>query len=167
MALATLVSVEEYLSTNYDPDCDYVDGELLERNVGEMDHGDAQTSCAIFVRSSCPGYWAVVEVRVQVKPGRFRVPDVSIVKGGKPASRIFTCPPEVAVEVLSPDDRAATIQDRIDDYLAFGVPAVWVIHPATRRGFIYTADGMREAKDGILRSADGALAVPLSAIFGE
>jgi hypothetical protein len=34
MAAATLVSVEEYLSTSYDPDCDYVDGELEDRNVG-------------------------------------------------------------------------------------------------------------------------------------
>jgi hypothetical protein len=34
MALATRVSLEEYLSTDYEPDCDYVDGVLEERNVG-------------------------------------------------------------------------------------------------------------------------------------
>jgi hypothetical protein len=31
---ATLVPVEEYLSTNYDPDCEYVDGQIVERNLG-------------------------------------------------------------------------------------------------------------------------------------
>jgi len=40
----TLVSVEEYLSTSYpDGDCEYVDGQIVERNLGEIDHGDLQT----------------------------------------------------------------------------------------------------------------------------
>jgi hypothetical protein len=34
MATGALVSVDEYLSTSYDPDCDYVDGVVEERNVG-------------------------------------------------------------------------------------------------------------------------------------
>jgi hypothetical protein len=42
MPSRTLVSVEEYLHTSYDPDCDYVDGEIVERNVGELDHSDSQ-----------------------------------------------------------------------------------------------------------------------------
>jgi len=36
------VSVEEYLNTSYRPDCDYLEGELLERNVGEWDHSRLQ-----------------------------------------------------------------------------------------------------------------------------
>jgi hypothetical protein len=42
MATATLISLEEYLRTAYHPDCDYVDGVLEERNVGEWNHGDLQ-----------------------------------------------------------------------------------------------------------------------------
>jgi len=38
MPSRTLVSVDEYLHTSYDPDCDYVDGAIVERNVGERDH---------------------------------------------------------------------------------------------------------------------------------
>ena len=68
---------------------------------------------------------------------------------------------------LSPEDRASRLQERIDDYLAFGIPAIWVIDPETRRGFIYTSEGMREAKDGILRSHDGSLEVPLKALFED
>jgi len=165
MATTTLVSVEEYLSTTYDPDCDYVEGRLEERNVGELDHGDIQTSCASYVRTQCRGYWAVVEVRVQIRPDRFRIPDVSIVKGTKPSGRIFTSPPHVAVEVVSPDDRVSRMQEKIDDYLTFGIPYVWVIYPESRRAYIYTNDGAREAKDGILRA--GELQVPLSALFSE
>jgi hypothetical protein len=39
---APLISVAEYLRTAYSPDCDYVDGEVQERNVGEKDHNRTQ-----------------------------------------------------------------------------------------------------------------------------
>ena len=42
MATATIVPVEEYLRTSYDPDMEYVDGALLERNVGERRHSRLQ-----------------------------------------------------------------------------------------------------------------------------
>jgi hypothetical protein len=48
MATSSLVSVDEYLATSYRPDCDYVDGVLLERNAGEFDHGRLQTALAAF-----------------------------------------------------------------------------------------------------------------------
>ena len=46
MATGTLNSVEEYLCTSYDPDCDYVDGALIERRVGSQLHGLLQTLVA-------------------------------------------------------------------------------------------------------------------------
>ena len=167
MPAAVLVPVSEYLTQTYDPDCEYIDGILQERNVGEISHSDAHGRTYLFVQTQFRGFWSGVEVRVQVKPGRYRVPDVTIVRGGKPAGRIITAPPEVAVEVLSPDDRAADIQDKIDDYLAFGVPCVWVIRTDSRRAWIHTNDGSHEAKDGVLRNPAGDIAVPLAAIFTD
>ena len=167
MSTAVLVPLAEYLGQTYHPDCDYVEGVREGRNVGEMNHGDAQSGLNVYARTHCPGFWSVVEVRVQVKADRFRIPDVTIVRGRKPSERIFTTPPEVAVEVLSPDDRLASIQARIDDYLAFGVPCVWVIDPESRRAWIHTKDGSCEAKDGVLRNPAGDLAVPLAAIFTD
>ena len=165
MVASALTSVEEYLDSVYDPDCDYIEGHLLERNVGEVDHSDAQSSSLLFLRSNYPDNWVGVEVRVQVREDRYRVPDVTFVRGGKPRQRIITSPPELVIEVLSPDDRAANLQDRIDDYLSFGIRAVWVINPENGRGFVYTPEGMHEARDGVLRSADGTIQMPLSAIF--
>ena len=104
---------------------------------------------------------------MQIRADRFRTPDVTIVRGAKPSGRIITTPPEVAVEILSPEDRAAAVQERIDDYLAFGIPCVWVINPETRRAWIYTGEGSREAKDGVLRNLAGDLAIPLTAIFAD
>ena len=49
MATSALISVAEYLSTSYRPDCDYVDGEVQERNLGEYDHGKPQgILCLLF-----------------------------------------------------------------------------------------------------------------------
>ena len=167
MATTILVPVEEYLSTSFpDGDREYLEGQLLEKNMGEVDHSDLQTTLAVLFRANCPGFWAGVEVRVQVKARRFRVPDVCLVAGGKPKSRTITTPPFLIVEVLSPDDRMSEMQERIDDYLAFGVKYVWIVDPATRRGYVYTADGSREAKDGVLRTEGPAIQVALAELFG-
>lgn len=165
MATGVLLPLSEYLAQTFHPDCDYLDGVIEERNVGEISHSDAQGRAYLFVLTQTKGFWAGVEVRVQVNSTRFRVPDVTIVRGGKPTGRVITVPPEVAIEVLSPEDRAAGIQSRIDDYLAFGISCVWVINPENQRAWIHTADGSHEAKDRILRNPAGDLALPLSAIF--
>lgn len=44
--LAPTVSIEEYLNTAYHPDCDYVDGRLEERNLGQRTHARLQTLIA-------------------------------------------------------------------------------------------------------------------------
>jgi hypothetical protein len=41
MGVGTLVSLEEYLHTSYRPDCDFVEGHVLERNVGLRTHSSA------------------------------------------------------------------------------------------------------------------------------
>lgn len=166
MAVTALVSVEEYLRSSYDPDCDYLEGVLEERNVGEIGHGNTQGRIYAYIIQNLPKFWAAPEIRVQVKPDRFRVPDVTIVKGKMPSGKYIQEAPIVVVEVISPEDRLHRMLERIDDYLAFGVSAVWVLDPESKRGFVYTGDGSREAKDGVLRTpADAELTVPLASVF--
>lgn len=167
MSTAALVTLSDYLGRTTDPDCEYLEGRLVERNVGEIGHGDAQGRTYAFVLMNAPGFWAGVEIRVQVRPNRFRVPDVVIVRGGRPAGRIITTPPEVAVEVLSPEDRAAEVQDKIDDYLRFGVATVWLIDPERQRAWVHTPEGAREVPDRVLRNPAGDLEVPLSSVFPD
>ena len=168
MGPATLVSVAEYLNTSYpDGDKEYVDGEIVERNLGEILHSDLQAAIVVYLRAHYKRFWAAPEVRVQVKPHRFRIPDVTLVSGRRPDGRIITAPPHLVVEVLSPEDRAGQIQEKIDDYLSFGIPFVWIVNPETRKGYIHTADGSREAKDGILRAANPDIELPLAEMFEE
>jgi len=64
------ISVREYLSTSYRPDCDYVDGRVEERNVGEFDHGYLQTLLAVLFTNNREawGVCAVTDVRMRVTP---------------------------------------------------------------------------------------------------
>jgi Uma2 family endonuclease len=167
MPSRTLDSVNEYLHTSYRPDCDYVDGEIVERNVGETDHSDCQGRIYAYLlnRSKQLRIYPLVEERVQVSASRFRVPDVCLVVGARPTEQILTKPPLIAIEILSTDDRMGEMQERIDDYLKFGVRYVWVINPLTQRAWVYTKDGRHEAKDGILRTESPEIELPLPEIF--
>lgn len=166
-ALPALVSVEEYLRTAYRPDCDYVDGVVLERNVGEKSHSNLQKRVLRYLedREEQLGIFAIQETRVQILPTRFRVPDVCVFAGPEPDEEIFTQPPFLCIEILSPEDRTGRMQARIDDYLGFGVPYVWVIDPMARRAWIYTRELIREVRDGELRTERPDIVVPLRDLF--
>lgn len=167
MAAATQISVTEYLNTTYRPDRDYVDGAVQERNLGEYEHSRPQMRLIMFfgAREKEWRIRVVPEQRVQVKPTRFRIPDVCVVLEESPVESIFRQPPFICIEILSKDDSFNSVIDRLDDYVAMGVPNIWVIEPHARRGYRYTAEGIMAATDGILRTSNPDLAVPLSALF--
>ena len=167
MPAATQVSVSEYLNTSYRPDCDYVDGEVVERNVGEREHSRSQTlTAASLVAQEKPwGITVLTEQRVQVRPDRYRIPDVCVLAAGAPRERIVTHPPFLCIEILSREDTMSRTLERIEDYLAMGVPHVWVIDPWRRHGYHYTREGMQEAKDGVLRTSNPDLVLALAALF--
>lgn len=162
-----MASVEQYLSTAYSPDCEYVDGVVLERHVGERSHSTVlgELSCWIHNRRRELGVWVYQTLRVRVKPARVRVPDVCVFVGEEPREEVPTKPPFLCIEILSPEDRMSELLDKIDDYVAFGVPYVWVIDPLRRRAYVHTAAGSREARDGVLRTDNPEIAVPLDQIF--
>jgi Uma2 family endonuclease len=165
VATGTQISVEEYLHTVYRPDCDYVDGVVEERNLGELDHGLAQTRLAQFFMNLFrqTGLLPVTELRMRVNPTKFRIPDV-VVTRGKPDEQILTKPPLLCTEILSPEDRISRMNLRIQEYLDFGVPVVWLVDPAERRVWVYRKNGMKEATDSI--SLDGTdVTVPFPEIF--
>jgi Uma2 family endonuclease len=167
MKAPVLVPVEEYLRTSYRPDCDYVDGEVLERNLGERDHSKLQREFILYfgTRAKQWGIHVFPEQRVQVSAQRFRIPDVCVVVGREPQEQIFRDPPFICIEILSKDDSVRSTQKRIDDYLKFGVPYVWVVDPAERRAWTCSLDGNREVKDGVLRTENPSIEVSLVEVF--
>ena len=100
MAVETLISVEEYLNTSYSPDMEYVDGVLVERNVGEWDHCMVQSNIIFELRRKYPNIKVVPELRSKVTGTRYRLPDVCVTLRN-PHTRVLMEAPYIAIEILS------------------------------------------------------------------
>ncbi len=169
MATTVHVPLEEYLNTDYEPDCDYVDGTIEERNVGKKRHSRTQTRLAIWLSSKEQqhGHEVLVEQRVKVSASRVRVPDICLVDRSE--DEVTQEAPALCIEILSPEDRWGRVQHRVADYLAFGVPMVWIIDPYSREAWIASpkSPGTSRVEDGKLRCTDLNLEVALSDILPE
>ena len=167
MASRTLISAEEYLRTSYRPDCDYVDGEVQERNMGEKSHAKLQKAILLYLsaREKELGIWVIQEQRVQVSAKRFRIPDICVTLG-EPNEEILHEPPFICIEILSPEDRWPRIQQRIDDYLAMGVPYVWVLDPSTKTAYsAKPSERVQQVTTGVLKTQNPSVELPLSEIL--
>ena len=131
MATATHIPIEVYLRSSYEPDAEYVDGQIEERPVGENDHSAWQEAICFWFRQHAQDWNARVrpELRIQVAATRFRVPDVTVLDRAQPTEQIITHPPLVVFEVLSPEDRMQGLKQKMEDYRNMGIPEIWVIDP--------------------------------------
>jgi hypothetical protein len=109
MATGALVSVEKYLSTSFHPDREYIDGEIVERNLGELDHSSLPGAVAAYI------FHREKEWQVRALPG----------------------------------------------------PRVRVSETRSRRADVYTADRGWVVKDGILRTRNPDIVVPLAEVFAS
>src|SRR5580658_9264351 len=124
-----LTSEQEYLATAYQPDCEFEDGVLIERHVGTEKHSWLQMALGayIFRRRRTWNVNVYSEQRYQVRPGKYKIPDICVVTGPRPETPVFQAPPLIAIEILSPEDRPVRVDRTIGEWLAFGVAYVWVI----------------------------------------
>lgn len=131
MAAATSqLSVQDYLKMTCDPDCEFVEGVVEERPVGEYDHSTWQTILAGFFTFKVD--WGVngrTELRLQVAPERFRVPDVTILSREAPREQIITHAPLAVFEILSAEDSMTRMLEKLADYERMGIQAIWVVEP--------------------------------------
>jgi len=155
MATSTNVPVEAYLQTSYDPDMEYVDGALVERHVGERRHSRLQSLIvAVLMAREVQGKFHVyTEQRVHVLArATYRIPDVCVMALPYRAESVFTQPPHLAIEILSPDDRPADLLEKVSEYLNFGVPHVWIPDPYRRRLQEADGDGLRDCPDLVVET---------------
>jgi Uma2 family endonuclease len=171
MATSTpaFVSLEEYLETSYRPDRDWIDGETKERNMGEQLHAIVQVFFAHLFKAHAKdwGIRALTEQRVQTSIKRFRIPDVCLVRRDAPLEPILHTPPILCIEILSREDRMSDIQERVEDYLAMGVPTVWVVDPSRRRAYTAIPSGILQPAPTELTVSETEIRVPIADIFAE
>jgi len=166
---SALLTIEGYLKTEYRPDCDFVDGELEERNVGERDHNRIQLLVASWFLNH-EGEWnieSIPEQRTRVSSSRVRIPDVCLVSRDIPVEQVTVTPPILCIEILSPEDRLRRTTKVLDDFAAMGVPNLWIIDPYQRIGYIYTPPDNLKLVTGRLTIPETPIYLDLPALFAH
>ena len=153
MAIQALVSPEEYLSTSFDgPDREYVDGHIVERNVGENPHSEVQARLIeIFyeLRKQHPLHCRP-ELRFKLTPTRYRIPDVAVFHPDKPTELVPDRPPLIVIEIVSREDRYTDVLKKLEEYRAWGAPHIWIVDPWQRSLSVYEKDGLRTVSSFVL-----------------
>jgi Uma2 family endonuclease len=159
------VSVEEYPATSYKPACDYLDGVLRQKPLPTRKHGVLQGRFIQLISTGFPDFEAASEVTVQLRPGKYFVPDVIVQSRASIRDPYPTEPVHLCIEILSPDDRMSEALGKGEEYHAWGVPTVWIADPDCERAWEYRA-GQRPAEiaAGGSLTADG-IEIPLSEAF--
>jgi Uma2 family endonuclease len=135
MATAAVVSVEEYLATTYKPACDYVDGVLYQKSMPTWEHGSIQSQLSALIQQGFPQFKAGSEVTVQIRTGKYLVPDLIVQHRDRIQKPYPTVPVHLCVEILSPEDRLSAVFGKCEDYHAWGVETVWIVDPEEPRAW--------------------------------
>lgn len=162
-----LVTAEE-LERRPDDDHRYelVQGELIRRTPVGGVHGRIAVIMAARLHAYAEQH-RLGEVMVEVgyrlarDPDTVRGPDVSFVaasritEGGVPRGFIVGAP-DLAVEIVSPEDTAAEVDEKVQEYLRAGSRLVWVVQPRTRTITSYRPDGNARVHgaDDVIDGAD-------------
>ncbi len=168
MDTRTLVDVDEYLRTSFDgPDCEYLDGEIVERNMGELPHSRIQGTLTYLLMqmASRLELQVLLEIRIQIHSRRYRVADVAVWRDGPIGDRIPTVPPFLVVEILSPEDRIVRMQLKITEYLSIGVEWVWIIDPREKTALCYSQRNPAGAACEVLRTENPEISIPLESVL--
>lgn len=124
--------LEIYLNSSFEPDAEYADCIIEERPMGEWNHANWQAAILEFFRTRRTEWniRAAAELRVQVAPDRFRVPDVTILDRNLPVEQIITHPPVGVFEILSPEDTMTRMMTKLADYQQMGIRTILVLDPS-------------------------------------
>ncbi|MGQ0815377.1 MAG: Uma2 family endonuclease [Gemmatimonadota bacterium] len=124
---------------------------------------------------SCGTVYTEAGFVLSEKPATVRGPDVAFVRaervprGYHPG--IFRGPPDLAIEVVSPGNRAGELLRKVSEFLDAGTPVVWVIDPARRTVVVHDQSGMPRVLHDTEQLEGGELLPGLSwrlgALFAE
>jgi Uma2 family endonuclease len=152
-AVRSEVTPEELMAMPDGGHYELVDGELRERKVSALSNLIALEISGLLHRQCRPhdlGWLFAADHGYQCfpwSPKRVRRPDVAFIRRERysweeiAADGFTKIAPDLAVEVVSPNDLAEDAEEKVDELLRAGVTLVWVIHPVTRTVYVIRSDG--------------------------
>lgn len=166
MATLAPVPVDLYLRSSYEPDAEFVDGEVELRPAGEFDHATWQQSIQLWFAQH-RAKWNIrvlCSLRVQVSPTRYRVPDVVVFDRAQPIEQILTRPPIAVFEVLSPEDVMTRVLRKLGDYAEMGVQNIFVVDPRTEVFYRFAEGALSPLRERIEPLAGSVAELDIAAI---
>jgi Uma2 family endonuclease len=139
MATVVGVSLEEYLKTEYEPECELIGGALHPKPMGTLEHMAMERwLMRLLERHEQAGLGMVMHELSIRKGDDVRIPDLVFVPSGKRFEcGILVDPPLLCVEILSPSKRLSVLFAKCETYHAWGVPYCWVVDPIGKLAWEY------------------------------
>jgi Uma2 family endonuclease len=165
-AASTPLTIEEYLEMSYEPECEYVDGELIPKAMGTKDHGRLQTRLGhLLYRYEEAGVCQVIsEQSLRIRQRAVLIPDVCLLPADNDEHGVVSQTALLCIEILSPSDRFSYTVKKCEEYLRWGVPACWIFDPEEKKAWFYDVAGLHPvARDGVLRL--GSIELALSELW--
>ena len=159
------MTADEYLALGDIGPSALIQGELVRMSPTGYNHGciasNIDWALRSFLKSNKLGKISVSEAGFHISrnPDTVRAPDVAFVRaerippGGQ--KKFFDGPPDLAVEVLSPDDRSSEVNAKIHDWLQAGCVQVWVVDPQTKSVMVY-----RSTREAAIFTQEDTLTAP-------
>ena len=128
-----------------------VNGELKKMSPAGHEHGRIiirlTTPLDLHVRANNLGtvYAAETGFKLTSNPDTVRAPDIAFITRER-VTQVGHVPgywpgaPDLAVEVLSPDDRVSEVEEKVSEWLAAGARQVWVVSPKMRTITVYSSE---------------------------
>ena len=179
MTIATRLTLDDFLKQAHEkPYREYIDGEVLEKPMGNRDHSFIQLYLGIligtFLARTKLGRIGTEWRCIFGPPGRERavVPDLTYVAQERLTDDQYPrLAPDLLIEVLSPGQPAGRFADKIQFYLLHGVRLVWVVDPAERTVLVFRPGEPARALTGDATLDGGdvlpGFSVPVAEIFAQ
>jgi Uma2 family endonuclease len=179
MPLTDQITTAEQLLAADLPHSELIDGELFMMSPAGFDHGRFASrivaSLENYVAPRRLGVVTTAEAGYQLAhdPDTVRAPDVAFVRAERlPEGGVkgyFQGAPDIAVEVVSPTDRAGEVAAKVRDWLGAGCAMVWVVDPENRTVTVHRSrkDIAVLTEDDMLVGGDmlPAFSMPVANVF--
>jgi Uma2 family endonuclease len=137
------VSVEEYLKTDYEPHCEYLDGVLAPKALPDYIHSTFQMLLVMFFRLQRDRFQrlqGLPELHSRISPTRFRIPDIVGITHIPSDGRYPTkeTPPLFTIEIASKEEPWTDLRGKLADHLAMGVGTVIIADPYNKAVLVAT-----------------------------
>jgi Uma2 family endonuclease len=182
MAAAALVTLDEYFDLPDKPgiSCELIDGRLIEMAKPTFGHNAMGASFVYLLKIVCkrsfPDILISTDTEFILGSGTIQAPDVvllrrSVYETATVYRGALRRAPDLAVEIVSPSESAADLDDKVANYLEAGTSTVWVIWPRRRHALAYHRGGtVQHVSAGQMLEAPEILpggGIPLDEVFAE